>query len=185
MTPRYIIERWPHGWLICGRGASRIPMNALAEAQMMFPTGSLIFIGIAHHFRQTGHPSAVMAVAAPDDGEKWICEIEDGIRSLSPEKRWWCGTDVGRSSAAMFAAFCDTSLAVRVAAFAEGAVPGDADDFGRCVRMLTRFPEWRARLDRVSAAYPDTQWPAIIARWGELEAAEPAEQTAILRELSR
>ena len=106
MTPRYIIERWPHGWLICGRGASRIPMNALAEAQMMFPTGSLIFIGIAHHFRQTGHPSAVMAVAAPDDGEKWICEIEDGIRSLSPEKRWWCGTDVGRSSAAMFSSSC-------------------------------------------------------------------------------
>jgi hypothetical protein len=54
------------------------------------------------------------------------------------------------------------------------SVPSDAGDFGRCSRLLARFPEWRANLVRVAEAYPDTKWPAIIARWDEVESADTA-----------
>lgn len=46
--------------------------------------------------------------------------------------------------------------------------PWDTSDFGRCVRLLDRVPEWRARLHEMSARSP--YWAALVARWNEVEA---------------
>lgn len=47
-------------------------------------------------------------------------------------------------------------------------VPHDPSDFGRCYRLLQNFPEWRARLPEVAAAYPI--WGPMVAAWDELTA---------------
>lgn len=46
--------------------------------------------------------------------------------------------------------------------------PHDPSDFGRCFRLLVRFPEWRGRLGEVAKACRG--WAPMIAAWDELEA---------------
>jgi hypothetical protein len=48
------------------------------------------------------------------------------------------------------------------------SVPIDPADFGRCHRLLQRFPEWRVRLGEVGAAYPE--WAGLVRCWDELTA---------------
>tara|TARA_Y100000034_G_scaffold136074_1_gene210623 strand:- start:1363 stop:1920 length:558 start_codon:yes stop_codon:yes gene_type:complete len=45
--------------------------------------------------------------------------------------------------------------------------PLDADDFGRCVRLIERIPEWRDTLWKVGQKHPD--FHGIIQRWDELK----------------
>jgi len=45
--------------------------------------------------------------------------------------------------------------------------PLDPADFGRCHRLLAKFPEWRARIGEM-ARYPG--WGPLVGAWGELEA---------------
>lgn len=45
--------------------------------------------------------------------------------------------------------------------------PHDANDFGRCVRLLEACPELRAELDVLEEASPE--WYALATRWGEFE----------------
>jgi hypothetical protein len=72
---------------------------------------------------------------------------------------WLMGGDTGISS--------ETILAVMVGAPFHGAgVPHDADDFGRCHRLLQRFPEWRARLGEVAERYPI--WGPLVREWDAL-----------------
>lgn len=53
---------------------------------------------------------------------------------------------------------------VMTAGRGDGNYPADADDFGRCHRLLDRFPEWRDRLHEVGAAHPGV-WPVLVERW--------------------
>jgi len=46
--------------------------------------------------------------------------------------------------------------------------PHDNADFGRCYRLLERFPEWRDRLKEVFVAFP--AWGPMVYAWPELEA---------------
>lgn len=45
--------------------------------------------------------------------------------------------------------------------------PLDSDDFGRCFRLLERFPEWRARMGEVATRFPN--WSGLVSEWPELE----------------
>lgn len=47
-----------------------------------------------------------------------------------------------------------------------GSYPHDPDDFGRCARLLTLYPEWRARLPEMASAGP--AWAALVARWNDI-----------------
>lgn len=77
---------------------------------------------------------------------------------------WILGGDTGVSSKTIFA--------VMVGRRMDGAllpnVPFDADDFGRCYRLLKAFPEWRERLPEVAERHPE--WSALVGAWAELEA---------------
>ena len=44
----------------------------------------------------------------------------------------------------------------------------DPDDFGRCHRLLERFPEWRERLPEVADKFP--VWRGLVAEWDRLTA---------------
>lgn len=48
------------------------------------------------------------------------------------------------------------------------SVPWDPGDFGRCRRLLARFPAFRARLPEVAVRFPE--WTALVEAWDELDA---------------
>lgn len=78
---------------------------------------------------------------------------------------WVAGGDTGISSLTIWSVlsgmFSDTA-----ARFGHWP-PSDPSDFGRCYRLLKRFPAWRARLGEVSAAHP--RWTRLVEHWAELE----------------
>lgn len=45
-------------------------------------------------------------------------------------------------------------------------VPHDADDFGRCYRLLELFPEWKYRMKEVAKKHPT--WKPLVKNWDEL-----------------
>ena len=47
-------------------------------------------------------------------------------------------------------------------------VPHDPSDFGRCYRLLVRFPDWRPRLMEVAARFP--KWGPMVREWERMEA---------------
>lgn len=47
-------------------------------------------------------------------------------------------------------------------------VPHDPSDFGRCYRLLQKFPEWKARLEEVAAQF--TKWIPMVREWDALTA---------------
>ena len=49
-----------------------------------------------------------------------------------------------------------------------GNTPSDPSDFGRCHRLLLKFPEWRERLPEVAKRYP--KWKPLVESWDELTA---------------
>lgn len=72
--------------------------------------------------------------------------------------KWLAGRDTGLSSKAiashMTCGWCDGTYP-----------PADPADLGRCLRLLERFPEWKARMPEM-AKYKD--WKNLIARWDEV-----------------
>lgn len=75
--------------------------------------------------------------------------------------RWLLSRDTGLSS-------------IAIVAFMEGAGeeakyqhPQDPDDLGRCIRLLSFVPEYRARLQEMKAASP--QWAVLIEHWDAIE----------------
>lgn len=186
MEHEYIIEAMPLGWLVCApAGADGIPVSFYSECERMFPKKAVMDLGIARHFKVQGR-RAVICIATKENAARWRKEITESMAHLPPMERWWKGVDVGKSSSAIFAALCpDSLLAAQAREYGCGATPLDADDLGRCLRLLSAIPEFKLRLGEIATAYPGTPWPQIVARWPKLEAASPAEQSAILSELRK
>ena len=183
----YTVERHTHGWLICAPpGQKGVPMNALGECQPLYGLGATIDPGIAHHYNALDlEKHACFAVTTKNGSAAWRDKIGEKVKNYDPQQRWWFGTDVGTSSAAIMGVLGDTRLRWTVSeAYKYGArsTPFDADDLGRCLRLLKAMPEWRGRLNEVAEAYPETAWPEIVAAWGELELADTRHQNAILNE---
>lgn len=189
MKPQYSIERHRHGWLVCAApGQAGVPLDALREITRMIPNAktAVIAIGVGHHLRFSRYrPEVVMAIATKAGATAWEQEITELLKGRLPEEQWWLGVDVGKSSAAIFAALCPLRWHREADEYAQGATPGDAADFGRCTRLLELFPGWRDRLGEVYSLYPGTAWTRIIPRWGELEAATTERQNEILQECNQ
>ena len=184
---QYALEKWDLGWLICAPvGQKGILVNALREHLKVFDRGAVVVPGIAHHYRVSGRPEVVYAVASPANVKVWSKEITDSLSGFHPEARWWRGVDVGLSSAAIFAVLAkDLAWSEEAREYSNGATPGDADDLGRCFRLMDAMGWGRGDLDRVAAEYLGGNWPAIIGRWAELVMGDAARQNEILREIQR
>jgi len=78
---------------------------------------------------------------------------------------WLKGPDTGTSSRTIVAAIHGSWGWGGVE---RGSVPCDPDDFGRCHRLLERFPELRADFPTVATKYPE--WAPFVREWPKLEA---------------
>jgi len=181
--PEYAILRWAHGWTMEGIDGLGLPLTSLSESAGLFPKGSLMDAGISRHLKLTSRPDTILTIGTKAGLSRWRAEIEKKLKGLDPESAWWYGLDVGKSSECIFSVLAEPSSAQRRAmAIDDGFTPLDADDLGRCLRLVERFG-WRDKMHKVADVHPNTAWPKIIARWAELEAAMPERQSAILREI--
>lgn len=82
---------------------------------------------------------------------------------MKPEE-WIVGRDVGTSSKTIWAVM--VGVDVKDTESWNWGVPLDADDFGRCYRLLVLFPQWRERLPEVAAIFP--AWGPLVEHWEKL-----------------
>ncbi|MCA8962419.1 MAG: hypothetical protein KDC38_17965 [Planctomycetes bacterium] len=88
----------------------------------------------------------------------------EAIGSRDLESEWIAGSDTGISSKVIWSV-----MTGREVPCPHGPdVPHDPADFGRCHRLLARFPAWRSRMHEVAAVYPE--WRGLVDRWDELTA---------------
>ncbi len=78
---------------------------------------------------------------------------------------WMLGNDTGISSKTICRVMTGSKSPSDESPF-DNEPPSDADDFGRCYRLLRHFPEWLPRLPEVPKRYP--KWGPMIAAWDEL-----------------
>ena len=98
---------------------------------------------------------------APDVPSDWKvtnfkCEAEFNMRHAI---EWYQGHDTGISSETIWSVM--TGYPCK-----KYDIPHDAGDFGRCHRLLEKFPAWRNRLSEIEAHYP--AWKPFVAAWSEL-----------------
>lgn len=121
-----------------------------------------------------------MVITRKDAVPGWLAELERDAslraqaRGRDPEVEWLAGPHVGLSSLTIFSVLAQNRAAAdqvrrRLEPFGP-SMPLDPDDFSRCRRLLQMIPGWRARLHEVAEAFPDTAWPALVARWDTIEA---------------
>lgn len=185
IKPSYIVQRWPHGWLVCASELGvGIPVTAISELLPLLKKGAVIHSGISHHFNALGDSSVIACLGSIDELKLWEEEIKERITNYQPEQRWWAGLDVGLSSATIFAVLAkDSNVQRQAAAYSNGAVPHDADDLSRCLQLIEEFPTWKEELHKVATAHPNTKWPKIIAKWDELKNASKTMQGKLLQEI--
>lgn len=86
----------------------------------------------------------------------------DGL--TTKEYEWLISDDTGVSSLTIFTVLSGRNV---LGGWSPSA-PRDAWDFGRCHRLLQRFPKWRARLDEVGVLHPE--WAPLVGDWTRLTA---------------
>lgn len=84
---------------------------------------------------------------------------------------WITCDDTGISSEAMWTVMMGRTPETRWKSL--GNHPHDPDDFGRCHRLLLRFPQWRKRLPEMGKL--NKVWKALIKHWDELTTMYEAE----------
>lgn len=185
MNHKYTIEAYDLGWLVLApHGSNGVSVTALSEMMKLAPKNAVMDPGIAHHYDVTRTDAhVVFCVCTASNSSRWRKIIADSLHNYDSEERWWLGTDVGTSSAAMFGALSSSRYASAAKSYGKGSVPQDAEDLGRCLRMIAGIPGFRNRLHIVADTYPDTKWPNIIKSWSALESSSAAEQDELLTEI--
>jgi hypothetical protein len=81
--------------------------------------------------------------------------------AMSEYEKWLTSGDTGLSSITIYSILRGGDHNQE-----DWSIPYDPDDFGRCYRLLKRFPEWRARLPEVAQAMPE--WAMLVREWDSL-----------------
>jgi hypothetical protein len=159
----YTITEKPHGIVVEGS----MPIDDAVALSKVWKKHGLTIIDAC----LSGHFRVAMVVCSPSGSKAWRAEI-DAARGPRPAElveraEWYLrGWDKGASSLTIFAALTGRR---GFGVIKRPGVPYDADDVGRCVRLLEHFPEWRGRLAEVGAIFPE--WVTWAARWDDVEAA--------------
>ena len=163
----YSIEVYPFGICIfAAPDKPGIPMDAMKMVGQIAPKKAVVDAGIANAL------GGVMAAGTLADCKKWREKItaDLAMQPISKDLKWIRGVDCGQSSTTLFLALTkdnqarwDEPMALRQRG--EPHHPYDADDFGRCVRMLA-FMGWENRVQE--AAGISREWALLVSRWEEL-----------------
>lgn len=146
-----------------------VPITEIAELTKLWAKRGLdtLALGVSTAL------GASMAVCRKDDVDKWTKEVEQRATTKAKgnaELEWLLGPDTGTSSLTMFLVLCSTDEARNACQARLGSWgpshPHDPDDFGRCHRLLEKFPAWREQLPRVARIFP--KWARLIERWDEV-----------------
>jgi len=110
---------------------------------------------------------ASMVLTDDDGSSRMRKRIAEKNANMDPLVQWLYGTDTGLSSRAIFAHMTGHVTANPASPSGGFAHPLDPDDFGRCFRLLEKFPEWRLRIrEMASVSY---EWSRLASEWDELE----------------
>lgn len=74
--------------------------------------------------------------------------------------KWIVSCDTGASSKTIWSVMMGVERSDR-------SYPHDPGDFGRCYRLLTLIPEWRARLAEMATV--SNYWSALVENWEKIE----------------
>lgn len=107
------------------------------------------------------HPEGDMCVFC--DGRGHVMRSCLDAKVLTKDE-WWRCKDTGTSSKTIWLMM--TGRFHQHQSEPTGA-PHDPDDFGRCYRLLKRFPEWRVQIVDMGFV---PGWEKLAENWGELEA---------------
>jgi hypothetical protein len=110
---------------------------------------------------------------SPDKEQAWLDHVKDSAKlhaNGDPEREWLFGPDTGTSSLTIFSVLSKKHSyeALKKMNPYDPDIPYDPDDFGRCRRLLKKFPEWRARMPEVADRYPE--WRPLVRDWDKLDA---------------
>lgn len=194
----WILVKHKHGLSVHSGAERGISIGAFSEVSDIVNRcipGAMVFPGIAHHLNEARYLGGngcgfdagpcVFAWADAGEGGKWILQIKEDNEKRYPsrEGRWWNGTDVGASSASIFAFFTKSPQAAHYLRGMDKSLPQDAGDFGRCKRLLDIFPEWKDRLQEFAQESPG--WKKLADKWDELEKMGSEELTKTLQLINR
>lgn len=162
----YEVHHHRHGILIRGP----IPVSDLAGLEQIAKERGFTYLD-AGICQALGGSFCFVSKAS---GPLWRAEIEASLTHREPVKRWLAGPDTGASS---------TYLCRLLAGLGTGdvAVPYDAADFGRCVRMLDATG-LRGELEKASAV---PSWAPIVKEWVTLENMYAAQHFGAIRDTLR
>jgi len=170
------VRHYPHGIAVFGA----LPLGEMAghtttwkkEYGMRFMRADL-----AHALR-----ASLVVVKSDAEAKVWL----SGLGATKDNPDWLKSGDCGLSSETIYAV-----LANHPDIFARGSfsmcAPMDAEDFGKCHRLLARYPEWKSQLHKVAIAC--REFIPLVPAWDELTAlyvgGQFREVSLRLRELSR
>lgn len=100
----------------------------------------------------------VTAVITSEDGSEYLRnELDKSLSDYDKDVAWIKGWDTGISSKTLYYFFHDNDI------WDHADAPRDADDFGRCYRLMKKFPEWD-----IKKAKAIPRWEELVDRWTEL-----------------
>ena len=80
---------------------------------------------------------------------------------------WMLEGEVGTSSKTIWAVMMGVITVPRRCDNRHYDTPHDPDDFKRCYKLLSLFPEWRKRLGEVGRIFP--KWLPFVREWARME----------------
>jgi hypothetical protein len=152
----YTVKKYPHGIAVFGS----IDLETMADVIEKWASQGFMWVR-SDIAQELG--AAIVVVKSTEEANAWRKDL--GIRADHPD--WLKSGDTGLSSRTIFATFTNR-WEVLQGGKDDARPPLDSDDFGRCHRLLLRYPGWKADLGRICEVCPG--FGPLVAVWPELEA---------------
>ena len=144
------------GMLVYGRVPVDFFSDITALAKKKYGDTLVIDAGISDAL------GATLAIVDPENASRWMDKLGIGPNHSD----WLLSCDTGSSSKTIYSVLAGRPEAL--ASIGGPCVPRDSSDFGRCLRLIERFPPYRGRLGEVVVRYP--KWKPFVDRWNEMAA---------------
>ena len=154
----------PHGMVFF----NTVPLTLFEKLSKTFGKNAVICPDIRNFY---GNECGLVIANNKTAHDKWCSEINQYLKEQydTEEERWFYGLDTGLSSRCIYNFMSDMGT---IRNYAGGThylvhVPQDVGDFGRCVRLLEKFPDWKNCLQQMVKKH--SEWKDIVDNWDLLE----------------